>query len=348
LKEAEHLLILRFSALGDVAIMIPIIRCFLRQYSDVKLTIATNRKYIELFSEFDKINFISVEKSNKHNGFFGLFALFKELRTIKPTAVIDLHSVLRTNFLEILFRLFLFRFIRINKGRIEKFFITKKHNKKFAPLTPTIYRYLDVFRRTGYEVNIEKHEFPPLPILPKKISKSFKLKLKKWIGIAPFASFNGKVYPLDLMQKVIAYLQKENQVFLFGSGEREIKQLVIWENAYQNTYIASKELSLSEELTLMAYLDLMISMDSANGHLASNMGAKVLTIWGLTHPFLGFAPWGQPSTHNLTVDRNEFPYIPTSVYGNKVPFGYENVLRSISPKKIIEKSLEILSNQTSS
>ena len=150
------------------------------------------------------------------------------------------------------------------------------------------------------------------------------------------------------MQKVIAYLQKENQVFLFGSGEREIKQLVIWENAYQNTYIASKELSLSEELTLMAYLDLMISMDSANGHLASNMGAKVLTIWGLTHPFLGFAPWGQPSTNNLTVDRNEFPYIPTSVYGNKVPFGYENVLRSISPKKIIEKSLEILSNQTSS
>jgi hypothetical protein len=78
------------------------------------------------------------------------------------------------------------------------------------------------------------------------------------------------------------------------------------------------------------------------------MGVKVLTIWGLTHPFIGFAPWGQPNSHNITVDRQEFPLIPTSVYGNKVPTGYENILRSISPKTIIEKSLEILSNQTSS
>jgi hypothetical protein len=78
------------------------------------------------------------------------------------------------------------------------------------------------------------------------------------------------------------------------------------------------------------------------------MGVKVLTIWGLTHPFIGFAPWGQPNSHNIAVDRQEFPLIPTSVYGNKVPIGYENILRSISPKTIIEKSLEILLNQTSS
>ena len=200
----------------------------------------------------------------------------------------------------------------------------------------------------GYEINIEKHEFPPKPILPKIINKKFNVKSKKWIGIAPFASFNGKVYPLDLMQKVIAYLQKDNQVFLFGSGEKEINQLTIWAKAFENTYIASMELTLSEELALMAYFDLMISMDSANGHLATNMGVKVLTIWGLTHPFIGFAPWGQPNSHNITVDRQQFPLIPTSVYGNKVPMGYENILRSISPKTIIEKSLEILLNQTSS
>ena len=348
MKNAEHILILRFSALGDVAIMIPIIRCFFIQYSEVKLTIVTDEKYFGLFKEFNKINLIAFEKINRHNGIFGLWALFNELRKKNPTAIIDLHSVLRTKFLKILFRLFLFRFKSLNKGRKEKFFLLKKHNKKFKPLTPTIYRYLDVFSSVGYEINIEKHEFPPKPILPKIINKKFNVKSKKWIGIAPFASFNGKVYPLDLMQKVIAYLQKDNQVFLFGSGEKEINQLIIWAKAYENTYIASMELTLSEELALMAYLDLMISMDSANGHLATNMGVKVLTIWGLTHPFIGFAPWGQPNSHNITVDRQEFPLIPTSVYGNKVPTGYENILRSISPKRIIEKSLEILLNQTSS
>ena len=59
MKNAEHILILRFSALGDVAIMIPIIRCFFIQYSEVKLTIVTDEKFFGLFKEFNKINLIA-------------------------------------------------------------------------------------------------------------------------------------------------------------------------------------------------------------------------------------------------------------------------------------------------
>ena len=108
MKNAEHILILRFSALGDVAIIIPIIRCFFIQYSEVELTMVTNKKYFGLFKEFNKINLIAFEKINRHNGIFGLWTLFNELRKKNPTAIIDLHSVLRTKFLEILFRLFFF------------------------------------------------------------------------------------------------------------------------------------------------------------------------------------------------------------------------------------------------
>ena len=48
-----------------------------------------------------------------------------------------------------------------------------------------------------------------------------------------------------------------------------------------------------EELALISNLDLMVSMDSSNGHLAAIYGVPIVTLWGVTHPFLGFAPFGQ-------------------------------------------------------
>ena len=90
----------------------------------------------------------------------------------------------------------------------------------------------------------------------------------------------------------------------------------------------------------------MISMDSANGHLAANYNIPVLTLWGMTHPFCGFMPFDQPQENSITLDRNHFPYIPTSIFGNKIPKGYENAFRTIDPKIVIEKALDILSTTT--
>ena len=57
---------------------------------------------------------------------------------------------------------------------------------------------------------------------------------------------------------------------------------------------ASKVLGgLKEELILMRHLDAMLTMDSANMHLAALVGTKVVSIWGSTHPFAGFLSWKQ-------------------------------------------------------
>jgi ADP-heptose:LPS heptosyltransferase len=143
------------------------------------------------------------------------------------------------------------------------------------------------------------------------------------------------------MQQVIAYLQKDYQIFLFGAGQNEIKKLEVWKKAYNNVLNLAGNTSLRDQIQLMPYLDLMISMDSANGHLAANAGIPVLSIWGLTHPFCGFVPFYQPLENSLTLDRKKFPLVPTSVYGNVIPSGYENAFRSIKPKEVIERALEI-------
>ena len=108
------------------------------------------------------------------------------------------------------------------------------------------------------------------------------------------------------MQKVVAHLQKEHQVILFGAGEKENINARCGK-ALPNVYSMAGKHSLAEELALIAHLDLMLSMDSANAHLAANYGVEVITLWGLTHPFAGFAAWGQPENNHLCVDRSQYP-----------------------------------------
>ena len=342
MKNPHHLLLIRFSALGDVAMLVPVIRCLYQTYPDLIITFLGRPFTKPLFREFENFNFHPVDFGEKHKGIKGLWRLFKELKNIPFSGIADLHSVLRTHLLSLFFKLTFFKVKKIHKGRREKHLLTRSVNKKFQPLTPTVYRYTDVFRKLGFPVKLDSHEFSFKREFPKSILTHFEAKNKKWIGIAPFASFEGKMYPLDQMQQVIASLEKKFQIFLFGAGAVEKERLEVWERSYENVYSTIGRVSFEDQLDLMPHLDLMISMDSANGHLAANYGISVLTLWGLTHPFCGFSPFNQPATNALLLDRKKYPKIPTSVFGNKIPKGYEEAFRSLTPLTVIEKTLEII------
>lgn len=337
-----HLVVLRFSAFGDVAMMLPVLRTLFSTYPHLQLTLVTRSGFIPVFQEFKQLRVLAFDPKDKHKGRKGITHLFREIKALKPDGIVDLHGVLRTHVLRILALFNGLKFRQINKGRRAKKQLTRSKNKVFQPLTPTIYRYADVFRKMGFPIDLRQHQFPPKPLLPRIFSEQFSDPNIKWIGIAPFASFEGKRYPLDLMQQVVAYLQRDHQVFLFGAGNEEKEQLAVWENAYSKVYSMAEKHSLADELALIAQLDVMLSMDSANAHLATNYNVPVITLWGVTHPFAGFAAWGQPQEHNLMADREKYPLIPTSVYGNKWPQGYEKAFRTISPKKVIEAVLDRL------
>ena len=341
----KPLLVYRFSALGDIAITIPVLRSFFKSYPNQKIIFVSRNYAKPLFDEFDNLEFIGLDFNKNYKGIQGLINLFKLLRKKNIKSVADLHNVLRTKVLNFLFRITLKKVQSVKKGRIDRKKLIRKKNKIFKPLTPVQYRYCDVFRRLGFPVDLVNHEYPIKPFLNNDTEEQKLLSLcqnKKIIGIAPFASFQGKSYPLDLMQNVIAYLQKSHSIYLFGGGENELKQIKIWDRAYENVFDVSKNFNLGQQLNIINYIDLMISMDSANGHIAANCGIPVLTIWGMTHPFCGFTPFNQAVENSIMINRNLYPAIPSSIFGKKIPKGYENAFRSIKPKEIIEKALKIL------
>lgn len=340
---AKHIMVLHLSpSLGEVAMCLPLLRCLSSAYPEARLTLVTTARFVPLFEELPQVAFVTPELYGKHKGLSGLYQLVKTLKKLRPTHIADLHQSFRTQMLLTFFLPYIrIKKAGIDKGRAAKKRLTRPKAKTLVPLIPQIYRYAQVFERLGFPVSLEAHAFPPRPICPN--IEALRLdQSRKWIGVAPFAAHNTKQYPLDLMQKVVAYLQQDHQVILFGYGRQERTQLDIWAKAYKHVANATSVYALGAELRLIAQLDLMIAMDSTNGHLAANYDVPVLSLWGATHPCLGFAPFGQPKKNNLTADRTQYPFLPTSVYGQKNRKGYQDAMRSIAPKTVIEKGLELL------
>ena len=130
---------------------------------------------------------------------------------------------------------------------------------------------------------------------------------------------------------------------LFGGGDEE--KVILKRIADPNLKVlpSGRHVILwKKNYALISNLDVMLSMDSGNGHLAAMYGVPTITLWGVTHPYAGFAPFDQPEENQLYADRNQVSTDPTSVYGNKFPEGYENAMETISPESIFKRSCEIL------
>ena len=194
-----------------------------------------------------------------------------------------------------------------------------------------------MFKQLGFSVDLSNPQFSKKGILTPEILAITGDKSQKWIGIAPFAQYDSKVYPLDLMQDVIDQLSVnlEYKILLFGGGKKEVEILDSLSQNKSNVINVAGKIKLQQELALISNLDVMLSMDSGNAHIAAMLGIPVVTLWGATHPYAGFAPFHQPLENALVSDRKQFPKLPTSIYGNKKVEGYEDAMRTISPEKVV-------------
>ena len=334
---------MRLSAMGDVAMTVPVLRAFVKQYPEVKITVVSRPFFKPFFEEIPNISFFAFDEKERHKGFIGLLRLFQDLKVLHIDAFADLHNVLRSKVVRTFFSLYGKKVATVDKGRAEKKALTQAENKTFKPLPTMFERHVKVFSTLGFNIDLSKPKFPSKSVLSEEIVALIGEENKTLIGIAPFAQYDSKVYPLDLMQEVINQLSesrnlgKSYKILLFGGGKKEIEILNSLSANKKNVITVAGKLKFQQELQLISNLDVMLSMDSGNAHIAAMLGVKVITLWGATHPFAGFSPFNQPLENALVSDRNLFPKLPTSVYGNKKVEGYENAMRTITPESVVEK-----------
>lgn len=357
----EHILVMRFSAMGDVAMTVPVIYSLAKQYPHVRITMLS-RPFARPFFEnlAPNVGFMEADIKGEYKGVKGLNALYRRLVAKQFTAIADLHSVLRSDYLRMRFNLDRYKVAHIDKHRKGKRKLIATNGKQMVQQPTSFQNYADVFSRLGYPIDLDFNsiygeEDGNLSLLPRQIFTDHAGNIHKpgensapWIGIAPFAAHNGKIYPTEKMEIVIQQLIQrypQARVYLFGGGKDETPIMNEWAEKYSQVINASAQLSgLSQELNLMSHLDVMLSMDSGNMHLASLVHTPVVSVWGATHPYAGFMGWNQDVANAVQID---LPCRPCSIYGNKPCMrGDYACLNNITPETIVEKVNYILKQKS--
>ena len=367
--KTEHLLIIRFSAMGDVAMAVPVVKSLAQQYPDLRITVLSRPLARPLFDGLaPNVGFMGADIKGEYRGLKGLNALYRRLTAKNFTAIADLHCILRSSYLRMRFNIDRYRVEHIDKHRAARRALTATHDKRLEPLPTLFDDYADVLARLGYPVRPEFTSIFPdgggrFDLIADKTGT--KLPGEQWIGIAPFAAHKGKAYPTDQMERVVELLLERRphcRIFLFGGGaderdtltswedRHERDTLTSWEGRYERDTLASWEGrherctcastllgSLYRELVLMSHLDVMVSMDNAYMHLASLTATRVVSVWGATHPFAGFTGWRQAASDAVQA---ALPCRPCSILGNKPCLrGDYACLTSIKPEEIVERAL---------
>lgn len=310
---SKRVLVVRLSALGDVAILEPVLRQRASENPDVLFLLAAPPRLEPLFRGMKNVQYIPTEKRQKP------LELYKQLSELKPDVVADMHHVLRTIGVDWLFCLHC----------VPVHYIRKHCERGLA----TWQRYDRVFVLCGLKGSVAMGDF---------WQAKASLGQPRMVGIAPFAQHQGKIWPLEKMEQLVAMLSERGyRVQLFGSAA-EAAELDAWAEKYERVESLAGRYSFEEELERIALLDVMVSMDSANMHFASCKGVPVVSIWGATHPCRGFYGWRQNPAWAV---QKEMECRPCSKYGNKpCRFGDYPCLTRVEPVEVMERIERALAN----
>jgi ADP-heptose:LPS heptosyltransferase len=333
-----RLLVIRISAMGDVALTTPVLAAMQAQHPDVELLMVTRESFRPFFSSINGILFFFPQLTGKHKGLLGILRLYKDIKsTSRIDKVVDLHDVLRSKILRSLFWLSGIPVYSIDKGRIEKRSVIT--GKKKVQLKHTVERYSDVFARAGFQLN----QYAGKPIIPSAdaISRVISLLNPDFelnIGVAPFAKHNLKMWPAGNMIRLLQLIREKHKCrfFLFG-GKEDFEMMNEFEKNVPNISRVSGNFNLEEELALISKLDLMISMDSSNMHMAALTGTKVISIWGGTDPLTGFGAWRQPDSYSIRIPVEELDCRPCTIYGKGETRNDFACMKRLTPESVLER-----------
>lgn len=331
-REKPRIIVLRFSALGDIAMTVPVIYSVARAYPDVEIIVATRPFFGRMFINApENVRVITFDLKDKYKGLRGTAKIARELAALHPDYVADLHNMARTMAVTAWLGLSGAKTATVDKARASR----KRVYAGGEPQRQYIDRYFDTFSRLGFEARMDfKSVFDggDIPEVGTKICRPA-------VGIAPFARYATKTYPPEKMRTVARMLAAKGvNVYLFGGRGAEAETLASWQEP--GIVSLAGQFQLEEEIALMSSLDVMVSMDSANQHLAGLAGTQVVSVWGSTTPACGFLGFGQNSDNAVSLG---LECQPCTIAGSKeCPKGHMDCLRKLPEESIVNKVMSLI------
>lgn len=337
-------LIVRYSQIGDVLILLPILNSLAKQYPEHEFIVLTNPKFSGIFKQMpSNVSLYSMVYRKQNIPLRGLVHLYHRYKLLVKFFLgekYDKVAILQDGTFDVQ----LDKILSAKGSKVTRIdfsdFLSKKRLQNKDGLT-LFKMYLNILSQLDYH-NLSNEFDLSYYTAPKRqniVLQSVGLDRKKTlIGIAPFSRIDAKMYPLDKMEKVIEYYhnhREDVQIVILGGGEQEKRKADEWKRRYPRIESLINKLSFDDEISIISAFKTVLSMDSANMHLAALVGTPVISIWGPGDPRLGFYPVNEKEEHAV---QKELSCRPCSFWG-EIPCVNPNTYEcmDIDPQIIIDK-----------
>ena len=307
-----RLLFIRFSAIGDIVLASPALRCAKQQIPGVQIHFLTKTSmkavseanpYVDQFHYFDK----------------DLDATIQELKAHNFDYIIDLHKNLRSLRIRLALGV---PYLSYNKLSAEKFLLTKFHVNKMADRHISL-RSVDTLAPLGVVYDGKGLDY----FVPAGITEPAFFP-EGYVALVIGASYFTKKLPLESIQALCA--QIPHPIVLVGGKEEKADGDLLAALDPKRIVNTCGSYSLHESALIVSKARVVISHDTGMLYIACGFEKNVIAIWGATSPALQVEPL-MPFDSKAQVFQSIVPDLscqPCSNFGTKTcPKGHFDCMK---------------------
>lgn len=343
----QKILVLRFSSIGDIILSSPLLRVIRARFPKSQIDYVTRKEYAELVRSNQNINY--TYEFDAGEGFNGLRALKKRIRSEGYGLLVDIHGSLRSRYI------CAFRdsaqVVRVDKREKERVALVRLKKDTYRDDIPVSRRYIEVVEQFGIRDDGKGTELHiPDEVLFGIGARMSALKLnrhEKAVGLCPTARHATKRWPQERFVElgIRSARSFDAKVLVFGgSSDAQFCDAVVRDiNTAAGAERASNlsgSLSLLETAAVMDYCDVVITNDSGLMHIADARHRSLVAIFGSTVRQFGFFPQGR----NSVVIENVGLYCrPCSHIGrSSCPEKHFRCMNDISVETVLEQTQRMI------
>jgi len=335
--ESPDVLIVRFSAIGDILLTTPLLRAIRTRHPGARIAVLTKEQYVPLLSDNPHVSEVLGVGPRD-----GVLAIAERIRGVRYSHLLDLHGNLRSHALR---RLAPGPWRSYDKHTLERALLITAKRDRYGAYLAVPERYFEAAK----ELEVEPDGGPPDFFISEQADcraaeRLVDLELgreRPIVAIAPGAAHATKRWPTEHWVELVGRITETGAdvAILGGADDVEVATGILRAAGGANVGILAGALGLQETGAVIRRSEVLISGDTGVMHMATGVGTPVVALFGPTVRQFGFFPYRSASS----VVELQLPCRPCSAHGSRrCPLGHHHCMRQIVPDLVFPALAEAL------
>jgi len=323
-----RILAVRFSSIGDVLLITPLLRALRARHPGATITALTKSAFAPLLSDNPHLNdVLTLDPQDS------IAVMARELRLRNYTHLLDLHGSLRSRVLRLLVP---GRWSGFDARRRQRRALIRYKRNLYRDILPVPERYFEAARDldvTPDQAPAEMHLHPSAKENAARwLSENGLNGDRKLLVVAPGAAHATKRWPQDHWRKLVETVTGSGvRVAVIGGPEDHALCAGVAAAGNGSAASGAGQLGLQESGAVLARAAVAVTGDTGVMHMATAIGTPVVALFGPTVQAFGFFPYRA----RAIVLQRDLGCRPCSAKGTpRCPLVHHRCLKEITPSEV--------------